>query len=61
MTCSVPYRFAKERRSVDPIEMRQPDGTWGEQETPRANCRRHAVQTATAALLATKAEALRAD
>ncbi len=30
------------------------DGTWGEQETPRLNRRRHAVQTVTAALMASK-------
>ena len=30
------------------------DGTWGEQETPRLNRRRHAVQTVIAALMASK-------
>lgn len=37
------------------------DGTWGEQATCRANRRRHAVQTATAALMAFGSDAPGAD
>lgn len=39
------------------VENQLADGSWGEQRTPRANRRRHAVQTATAALLAYRATA----
>jgi hypothetical protein len=34
------------------VASQEPDGSWGPQRTPRANPRRHAVQTAVAALMA---------
>lgn len=40
------------------VENQRADGTWGEQKTLRANRTRHAVQTATAALMAYKSMGL---
>lgn len=40
------------------VASQHPDGTWGEQPTPRSNRVRHTVHTATAALLAYRSDSL---